>query len=380
MPERMPLSALLSQALVAYTIEFDNEFEQRCPHSATVKGGAGIREGLPWLVSQPMWTLFLRHIGDGGTPVRVLRALACLSDRAIKSRLHHLEWWHYLTFAPDPASTREKPHYHDLLVYLTPGGKRARDEWKPLNKVIDRRWQARFGKETVGSLEAALRTIVEGIELDLPDYLPIVDYGDGMRATLTFPDHPPKRSSASKLDLSALLSRALLALTLEFEQSSEVSLTIANDVLRVIDRSGTSLKELPMRAGVAKEGVDAAVNFLKKNRFLTVATDKLKTARLTAKGEKAQAEAEGRLANIEKRWAKNFGSPTLRKLRDSLEDLAKPSKLGRSLLAETIEPPEAGWRWHKRYRQLTDAFLANPRGALPRHPMILHRGGYPDGS
>ena len=27
-----------------------------------------------------------------------------------------------------------------------------------------------------------------------------------------------------------------------------------------------------------------------------------------------------------------------------------------------------------------EAVLANPFGALPQHPMVLHRGGFPDGS
>jgi hypothetical protein len=28
----------------------------------------------------------------------------------------------------------------------------------------------------------------------------------------------------------------------------------------------------------------------------------------------------------------------------------------------------------------TDAVLADPYARLPRYPMVLHRGGYPDGS
>src|SRR5262249_21409068 len=37
----LPLSALLSQALVAYTIEFDNEAEHRLPHRTTSHGASG---------------------------------------------------------------------------------------------------------------------------------------------------------------------------------------------------------------------------------------------------------------------------------------------------------------------------------------------------
>lgn len=35
----LPLSSLVSQALVAFTIELDNEFEHRSPHFTTDSGG-----------------------------------------------------------------------------------------------------------------------------------------------------------------------------------------------------------------------------------------------------------------------------------------------------------------------------------------------------
>src|SRR6266487_1082973 len=49
----LPLSALLSQALVAFTIEFDNEAEHRLPHRTTSHGASGPGDGAPapWLVS-----------------------------------------------------------------------------------------------------------------------------------------------------------------------------------------------------------------------------------------------------------------------------------------------------------------------------------------
>ncbi|HMD47582.1 MAG TPA: hypothetical protein VKG79_00730 [Bryobacteraceae bacterium] len=46
----MPLSTSLSHALVAFTIEFDNEFEHRSPHTATNHNQPGQPLG-PWLVS-----------------------------------------------------------------------------------------------------------------------------------------------------------------------------------------------------------------------------------------------------------------------------------------------------------------------------------------
>src|SRR5688500_6018430 len=220
MAARLPLSALLSQTLVAYTIEFDNEFEQRAPHITTLAGGGGSGKWAgPWLTSQAMWTNFIRHIGDKGTPVRDIQAMACLSEPAIKSRLHHLEWWRYLTFAPDPSDTRAKPRYRDMLVHLTPGAKRSRDEGKSLNAPVDKLWRARFGKQPIEALTSALQTIASAQRDDLPDYLPVVDFPGGFPIKLVFPDEPTpqKRTPVERLDISALLSRALLALALEFE-------------------------------------------------------------------------------------------------------------------------------------------------------------------
>jgi DNA-binding MarR family transcriptional regulator len=383
MAGRLSLSTLLSQVLVAYTIEFDNEFEQRAPHITTVGGHGGRGEWPgPWLVSQVMWTNFIRYIADDGTPVRDLQAMACLSEPAIKSRLHHLEWWRYLTFEPDPSDPRAKPRYRDLLVRLTKGGRRSRDEWKPLTSLIDKRWRSRIGKETIDSLKASLGTIALGVAEDLPDYLPVVDYQDGMRAKLLLPNEPPpqKRTSMAQLDLSALLSRVLLGLTLEFERESKISLTISANVLRVIEEGGTSLKDLPMRAGVAKEGVTVAVNYLKKNGFVTVGTDKAKLVLLTTKGKKALEEYRENLKRIEKEWEKAFAIKTMRTLRDSLEALDNATKDGKSRLAQGIEPPAGSWRTVKPYAELTEAFMREPRSALPHHPMVLHRGGFPDGS
>ncbi len=38
------------------------------------------------------------------------------------------------------------------------------------------------------------------------------------------------------------------------------------------------------------------------------------------------------------------------------------------------------WRAHPPYLAQTAAVLADPAGALPHQPMVLHRGGYPEGS
>ncbi|HEY7176300.1 MAG TPA: hypothetical protein VH442_15400, partial [Micromonosporaceae bacterium] len=66
MASRVPLPTLLSQALIAFTIEFDNEFEYRMPHrTADRPGGRG-----PWLTSMAMWSNFIRLVPDEGIPLK----------------------------------------------------------------------------------------------------------------------------------------------------------------------------------------------------------------------------------------------------------------------------------------------------------------------
>ena len=56
----IPLPTLLSHALVAFTIEFDNEFERQMPHRTTNHGSSSGSGPAPWLVSMVMWTNCMR--------------------------------------------------------------------------------------------------------------------------------------------------------------------------------------------------------------------------------------------------------------------------------------------------------------------------------
>ena len=52
----------------------------------------------------------------------------------------------------------------------------------------------------------------------------------------------------------------------------------------------------------------------------------------------------------------------------------------RSALSAGLVPPDGCWRGEKPYLAQTNRLLADPTGALPWHPMVLHRGGWPDAS
>jgi hypothetical protein len=91
-PARAPLSTLLSHLLVAFTIEFDNEFERRL-----ARAGGGAR-----VTSLVMWSNFMRFVGDGIT-VGDLPLVAGLSKARMLSTLGGMERWRYVFVAPDPA-------------------------------------------------------------------------------------------------------------------------------------------------------------------------------------------------------------------------------------------------------------------------------------
>ncbi|HEY1578625.1 MAG TPA: hypothetical protein VGF82_16275 [Terracidiphilus sp.] len=107
----LPLSTLLSQVLVAFTIGFDNEAEHRLPHRTTLRGkSAADALYSPWLVSMVMWFNCMQHLGDGPIP------LAELEHRArTPTNLHGMQRWGF-EFVPTAASTR----WHSLNRKLVP--------------------------------------------------------------------------------------------------------------------------------------------------------------------------------------------------------------------------------------------------------------------
>ena len=93
-----------------------------------------------------------------------------------------------------------------------------------------------------------------------------------------------------------------------------------------------------------------------------------KALSLTERGLRARDEQSAIAAAVEGSWA-----PEVAAAADAL--LADTQALGAGL-----RPHPEGWRAHPPYLAQTTAVLADPRGSLPHFPMVLHRGGYPDGS
>jgi DNA-binding MarR family transcriptional regulator len=285
--------------------------------------------------------------------------------------LSGMERWGYITTGPDSADTRQKPPRASWVIRATSKGRKAREVWMPLFGAIEERWQARFGKEQIERLRESLSSLIDRMDADLPDCLPILGYGLFSRA----PDLKRRARAAQEdgpLNLSALLSRLLLAFAIEFESESELSLAICANIVRVLDENGVRVRDLPILSGVSKEAVSTALGFLGKKRLAVVepeqAASRVKVVRLTARGLMAQDAYRKRVANIEDQWRARFGNDTIGKLRKLLEGLLGDTG-EQPLLLRGLEPYPDGWR----------AAVGKP-STLPHYPMVLHRGGFPDGS
>ena len=211
----------------------------------------------------------------------------------------------------------------------------------PLTSTIEGRWETRFGKEGIDRLRAALRD-AGGVQCE---YLPIAGYGLVSRP-------PAKRSQPTAPTLASLLSGVLLAFALEFEAASPVSLAISANVLRLAGEDPVPARNIPRLAGISKEATAMALSFLQKQGYAVPG----RTLSLTSKGQLAKEVYQHQIRSIEERWHKH-------ELRKSLEWLAGED------LFRGLEPYPDNWR----------ARIPRPE-ALPNYPMVLHRGGYPDGS
>ncbi len=361
-----PLSTALSQVLIAFTIELDNEFERRFREA-----GCGAR-----VTSLAMWSNLLRFVGDGIT-VRELVAAVGLPKASVLSRVGGIERWAYVSVG---SSTGERDGFgsargvkDEWVVQLTPAGRRAAGLWPALPGEIEVRWRERFGAAEIDELVEALRAVDDRIDADLPEYLPIVSSTYGMGLELGH----QKPQQGDDLPFVVLLAHALMAYTLDFEEGSALSLPLSANVFRVLDGDGVPIRELPSLTGISKEAVAVSLTSLAKTDYVIVegAPASKRTIRLTPAGESLRNDHRRLHARIGKRWELRVGTNVVESLRAALERI-----LDHPELRAGLTPFPDGWRASKPYAHQTQAVLADPRGRLPHCPMVLHRGGWPDGS
>ena len=161
----------------------------------------------------------------------------------------------------------------------------------------------------------------------------------------------------------ALLGHVLTAMTLDHEREATVSLPLAANVLRVVGSGAVRLRDLPVLSGLSKEGIVMAAGYLLRNGLATSTPER--AIRLTPAGRDALADYEDR--------ARQQDAGALRQTLDAL--LQQTAALSAGLV-----PPEGCWRAPTPYVAQSRRRVADPLGSLPWHPLVLHRGGWPDAS
>ena len=133
----MPLSALLSQALAAFAIEYEAENLGQLVHVSNV----------------------LAHIPDEGVRLQDAKALGDITgnDKTLHER--HL----HVVVEPGP------PRDGERRVFLTPKGKRMRDAFPYTSRKIETKWRERYG-EAVHTINRVLRALEEIHGIHEPPY------------------------------------------------------------------------------------------------------------------------------------------------------------------------------------------------------------------
>lgn len=235
MEARPHLSTLLSQVLVAYTIEADYEFESAMPHRTALTKAAGDTARGPWLISLALWSNFLSLVPDEGISV---------ADLSARSGMRKLETagmtrWGYVTI-------------DDKVVRRTPTGDKAARVWAPIEDRVEQRWRERFGGAVVDKLRGAIAASVADLAEVPPNYLPIVQNGLWSARQL----RADRAAAAQSSSLSAALCHALTVVAVAFERTSPLSLALAANILRVLEANPIPVRELARRSGVANEITD----------------------------------------------------------------------------------------------------------------------------
>ena len=386
---RLPLSALLSQALVAFTIDLDNEFERQMVDA----GFRGIS------LSVMVWSNLFRFIADQGVAVRELAAAAFGRPERTLAMLGCLERWGYISFDPSPANNRPVPlHAHRRtgrlvrngygsgrgvrsrwLVQPTAKGRFARAAWPPVFDAIEGRWRERFGGDRIRDLRAALQSIVNRLDVELPDGLPQHEDEESFQ---------PRRTSADgRSPLPNLLSKALLGFALEFNRESVAPLALCANVLRVVTADGVPVGDLARLTGGSPE-MSAIGWRLKRYVVVEPSARGRRIVRLAPYGLDAHRAYPRLLASIEARWKERCGARIVGELHASLRALFDRADGGPPLISEGLSPPRGGRRSgagvaalgalglvpaeQRRTREMAAqaaAYIDDPGGNLPHYPM-----------
>jgi len=380
------LSALLSQVLVAFTLEVDNEF----------KVGMA-RLGCPGVsLSLNLWDNLFRFVPADGVSVRELAVAAMAPESRIKFQLGCLERWRLITFDSGTALAGRRDGWgsgrgirQSWIIRLTHTGQAACSVWLPLPEFVEQRWESRFGSDPIARLRQTLLEIAGKREHEWPRSLQYTSL-DQMK-------YPPRSSSEGShaAGIPTLLTWILLAFSTEFDRESKVPLALCANTIRVLGTHPIREADVARLTGGSPEAV--AIGWQLKP-FVVVEPDpsakRGKVLTLSPKGQEAKEKYLRLNEQIERDWESRFGNQKIDDLRESLAALFVPGSDGRPLIAKGLIPaqgtvrsgapmPSLGrrelgsaalQRARDRVAQ-TKSFFSDPAGTLPHYPLWdMNRG------
>jgi hypothetical protein len=394
-PDSLPLSALLSKTLVAYTVEADDLFELEM-----------VEAGRERYLSLAGWLNWLRFVTEDGITVAELARRPAASFERAAAVLGCLERWHLVVLEADPGKPARAGKAgrrqgfgsmqgvgRNWTVRPASAGRLANEIWPGALEEVERRWPARFGADTTDGLREELSKVVESFDSELPWALPSgwlgqPDSTPGPRPESGVAESGVAESGVAGRPLGVLLAQALRVWALEFDGESRLSIGRCANTLRVLTSEGVRAGELARLTGLSPEMSDIDWQLKGLAEEVPGPARRGKLVRLTERGSAVQRRYQRLSAEIEQIWEERHGAGSTGRLRALLGSLYEPGPGGTPRISEGLQSP-AGVRRSggvlpslgrsrvtatsaRRARQLAEQsvlFRADPLTNLPHFPL-----------
>lgn len=298
---RLGLPVLLARVLGGLTTEVEADDETGAASSLAV------------------WSNLLRCVGDGISE-RDLAPAARISKRTAVAAV---------TGASRRGWVQATPGDRGRHVRLTDDGARSVASWPGRLDDLDRRLA-----DT--DLPGAVADLVRRLPLELPWYPASYGTADPSAVGGAFaagrpdegvPPHgqdwkPVLRDAGGGVDgspVTALLSQALVAFTIDYEATPMWPLTSTTLVVRHLRPEPIPLDDAPAGHGITGQGK----SLLERHGIAVAVPDpddlRRKLVRLTDRGAMIRARHDGCVADVEAAWHDRYGAATVQRLRDALE-------------------------------------------------------------
>jgi len=254
------------------------------------------------------WCNLLRVLGGELVPRRDLSRLLRLSKRAARSNL---------TVGQRRGWVEELYHDGKPCIRMTTEGLVVATKWPGIREAAEKTYREDDGKGRVDRLSNALEKLVASLPLEHPHFPAGYGAADA-RVTGGYGQSwsPVKRvngASASELPLSALVSQALVAFAMAYEERCSVALSLSAMVVRAIPPEGRHARELAAAPG--------HLSALLRDGLLTTAGARRRDDQLiclSPAGRLVYEQYPRLVREVESEWRDSFGDKIVEDVRSSL--------------------------------------------------------------